>query len=68
MAKVGDRVELVFTSDPYTKLEPGERGTVGFVDGIGTIHVNWDSGSFLGLVPGEDRWTTITEEEEAADG
>lgn len=34
--------------------KPGTRGTVVCVDDIGTIHVNWDNGSGLGPVPGED--------------
>lgn len=50
----GTRVVLVKMNDPYTKLEPGTRGTVIGVDDIGTIHVNWDSGSSLGVVYGED--------------
>ena len=50
----GTRVVLVKMNDPYTKLEPGTRGTVISVDDIGTIHVNWDSGSSLGIVYGED--------------
>ena len=25
---LGDRVELVATNDPYTRLQPGDRGTV----------------------------------------
>ena len=41
-------------SDPYTKLKLGERGTVDFVDDTGTVFVNWDSGSALGAVLGED--------------
>ena len=50
----GARVELVFTSDPYTRLKPGDTGEVSFVDDMGTIHVNWDNGSTLGMVLGED--------------
>lgn len=46
----GDRVELVHCSDPYTRLVPGDRGTVRLVDSLGTIHVSWDSGSNLGIV------------------
>ena len=33
---------------------PGEQGTVQFVDDIGTIFVNWDCGSNLGVAYGED--------------
>ncbi len=51
----GTRVELVSMNDPYnTKLKPGDRGTVTTVDSIGTIHVDWDCGSGLGVVYGED--------------
>jgi hypothetical protein len=52
----GDRVELVSTDDPCTSLRPGARGTVTLVDSLGTVHVTWDDGSTLGLVPGRDRF------------
>ena len=52
---VGCRVELVHMDDPYnTKLVPGCKGTVKGVDDMGTIHVNWDCGSSLGVAYGED--------------
>ncbi len=51
----GTRVELISMEDPYRKLAPGEKGTVIAVDDIGTIHVNWDCGSSLGIAYGEDR-------------
>lgn len=50
----GTRVELINMNDPYTKLKPGDRGTVSMVDDTGTIFVNWDCGSVLGVVYGED--------------
>ncbi|MCU6688167.1 DUF4314 domain-containing protein [Dorea acetigenes] len=50
----GARIELVSMNDPYTKLIPGDLGTVEFVDAIGTIHVSWDCGSCLGVAYGED--------------
>lgn len=50
----GCRVELVRMDDPYRKLNPGEQGTVAGVDDIGTIHVEWDCGSSLGVAYGED--------------
>jgi len=58
--KVGTRVELVMTSDPHPgKLKSGEKGTVSFVDDAGTIHVDWDCGSKLGLIPGEDVYKVL---------
>ena len=57
----GKRIELISTSDPYTELKPGDRGNVDFVDDMGTIHVTWDNGSTLGMVPGEDQCRFIDE-------
>lgn len=51
---IGTRVELVRMNDPYTKLKPGDRGTVTMIDSTGTIFVDWDCGSGLGVVYGED--------------
>ena len=50
----GTRVELISMNDPYTKLKPGDRGTVTMVDDIGTVFVSWDCGSGLGVAYGED--------------
>lgn len=51
----GSRVELTKMNDPYRPdLVPGTRGTVQAVDDSGTIHVNWDCGSSLEVVYGED--------------
>lgn len=57
----GKRIEMISTSDPYTNLKPGDLGTVDFVDDTGTIHVNWDNGSTLGLVSGEDQYRFVDE-------
>ena len=48
------RVELVQMDDPYTKLKPGDRGNVDHVDDAGGIHIQWDNGSGLAAVWGED--------------
>lgn len=55
----GKRIRLVRCTDPYTKLQPGLEGTILFVDAMQTRHVQWDNGSSLGLVPGEDQWEVI---------
>lgn len=57
----GTRVMLIRMSDPYSNLRQGDRGTVTMVDDIGTIHVNWDCGSSLGVVFGEDECRRIEE-------
>jgi Domain of unknown function (DUF4314) len=50
----GDRVELVATNDPYTRLRPGDRGTVTGVTDTPepSIDIQWDNGSTLAILPG----------------
>lgn len=56
----GQRVELLSPlDDPYARLQAGDRGTVQFVDDAGTVHVRWDCGSGLGLIPGEDHFKNV---------
>ena len=55
----GTRVELLRMNDPYSRLKPGDTGIVTGVDDIGTIHVNWDCGSSLGIAYGEDKCRKI---------
>lgn len=49
----GTRVELLKMDDKHAP-PVGTLGTVRFVDDIGTIHVNWDNGSALGVAYGAD--------------
>ena len=55
----GKRVRLIKMDDKYTKLKAGDEGTIKFVDDMGTIHVKWDNGEGLGLIPGEDKYTIL---------
>lgn len=53
----GDRVELVRTDDPHTRLRPGDRGTVRRVRsqvGETVVNVAWDGGSTLSLLPQDE--------------
>lgn len=58
----GDRVRLLTLSDDWSDLQPGALGTVTLIDALGTVHVDWDSGSNLGLVPGEDTYEILYSE------
>ena len=49
----GCRVELLQMDDPQAP-PIGTLGTVIGVDDLGTIHVNWDNASGLGVAYGED--------------
>ncbi len=53
---VGTRIVLIHMEDPYTKLTKGDKGLVTGIDDMGTLQMLWDTGSTLGLIPGEDRF------------
>lgn len=55
----GTRIELVSMEDPYSPIAPGTKGTVVLVDDMGTVHMEWDNGRTLGLIPGEDVFRKI---------
>ena len=59
----GTRIVLGEMSDTYAPVPPGTRGTVKFVDDMGTIHPQWDNGRTLGLIYGEDSFRKLTQEE-----
>ena len=47
----GDRIVLVLTSDPHTRLVPGTTGTVTSYDArLGHLAVAWDDGSTLAML------------------
>jgi hypothetical protein len=49
----GTRILLKSMEDPYSPVQPGTQGIVDFVDGAGQIHMKWDNGRTLALVPGD---------------
>ena len=55
----GTRIMLLKMDDPYTQLKKGDMGNVLHVDDAGQIHVVWDAGSSLALVPGEDKFMKL---------
>lgn len=56
----GTRVELLRMDDPYTHIPIGTHGTVICVDDIGSIRVQWDTGSCLNIIYGEDECRIIS--------
>lgn len=59
----GTRIYLENMNDPHAPVPPGTRGTVDFVDDAGQIHMKWDNGRTLAIVPSEDSFRKLTEEE-----
>lgn len=62
--KKGNRVRLIKMDDQYTNLKPGDEGVVKYIDDLGTIHVNWDNGSGLGLIPDVDKYEILSENDD----
>lgn len=59
----GTRIELIQMGDDPRPVEPGTRGAVTCVDDMGSIHMLWDNGRTLALIPGEDSFRKLTPEE-----
>lgn len=55
----GTRILLVEMRDPQA-VEAGMTGTVEAVDDAGSIHMNWDNGRGLALIPGEDSFKVLS--------
>ena len=55
----GTKVECIRMDDPYNPVPSGTKGVVTCVDSIGQIHVDWENGSSLALVPGVDIYKKV---------
>lgn len=59
----GTRIRLNHMSDPWSPVPEGMEGTVDMVDDIGQLHMKWDNGRTLPLVPGEDSFSVIQQKQ-----
>ena len=59
----GCRVELIKMDDPYREMPTGLKGVVTGIDDSGSIHVQWQNGSSLAVIFGEDECRKIEEGE-----
>lgn len=57
----GTRIKLIFMNDKHAPVE-GTKGVVSVVDDLGQIHMKWDTGSTLAIVPSEDKFEVISKE------
>ena len=60
----GTRVQLDLMVDDPNPIEPGTKGTVKFVDDLGTLHTVFENGRFLGICPEADSFHKINEQTE----
>ena len=59
----GTRLELIGMDDPFAPVPAGMRGTVNYVDDQSQIHVKWDNGSGLALIPDMDSFRRLSAKE-----
>lgn len=57
--KPGDRILCVNMEDAYG-VPSGTEGTVDYVDDFGNVHMTWDNGSTLSLIPEVDKYKKLT--------
>lgn len=58
---VGTKVKLIRMYDLIGAVPPNTTGTISYVDDIGTIHIDWENGSTLGLNFEIDEFTILNE-------
>ena len=61
----GTRIVLNCMNDPFSPVESGTRGTVRYVDDAGQVGIAWGNGRSLSLIPGEDSFRRLTQQEVA---
>ena len=52
----GKRIRLTETMEDPQPIEKGQEGTIQHTDGIGQIHVQWDNGRTLAVIPEKDKY------------
>lgn len=60
-AKVGMRIRNIMMTD-NDPIDEGMEGTIIKIDDLGTLHVKWDDGRTLGVIPGVDTYELLSNE------
>jgi hypothetical protein len=58
-AKEGMRIKMISMTDDPNPILMGTEGTIRLVDDMGVIHVKWDDGRVLGVIPGVDKYRLL---------
>lgn len=66
MAKEGMRIRMIHMDDERP-VDEGLEGTIEKIDDLGTLHVRWDDGRLLGVIPNEDDYELLPSNEEQID-
>lgn len=64
----GTRIRLESMEDPYAPIPPGTEGEIDFIDDAGQLHMKWDNGRSLALIPGVDKFSVIPQPPQKLDG
>lgn len=59
----GTRIELLDTSETMNPVPIGTRGAIVHIDDQCHLHMKWDNGRTLAVIPGEDSFRKLTEQE-----
>jgi hypothetical protein len=66
MAKKGMRIRMISMED-QNAVDTDLEGTIEGVDDLGTLHVKWDDGRMLGVIPGIDKYDLLPPPDEQID-
>ena len=55
----GTKIRLIKMDDPYHPVPSGTIGVVDCIDDMNQIHMNWETGSSLALIPNVDEFEII---------
>ena len=64
--KEGMRIRMLHMDDQHG-VDEGMEGTIMRIDDLGTLHVHWDDGSQLGVIPELDKYELLPAEDEQVD-
>lgn len=56
---VGTKIQLISMRDERYPVLPGTVGEVTHIDDMGTIHMKWENGSSLAIIPEVDSFKVV---------
>jgi len=59
---VGTKIQLISMRDEKYPILPGTIGEVTHIDDLGSIHMKWQNGSSLALIPEVDSFKVVAAE------